>query len=202
MILLDMINKINMIFILTLRILLKPHAEPQSRRENLKPRRSQRNFAGSPHACAASTQAAYSYPQISQIRKIFKTSRRAAEPQRYLLHPGSPHACAASTPPAYSLNNTFSSPSAPLRLCERKLSLFSLTTGHGILPMSSPWEHRRPACILNHESHKKNPSAPLRLCERKFSLFSLFILYPFSFILYPFPSPHSLIPASTHGGPK
>ena len=46
-----------MIFILTLRILLKPHAEPQSRRENFKPRRSQRSrrvFAGAPHACAAS----------------------------------------------------------------------------------------------------------------------------------------------------
>ena len=85
---------------------------------------------------------------------------------------------------AHCVLNTFPPLGAPLS-CAASTHPASFRSAHHLQP-SSPWDGMRPACILNHERHKKNPSAALRLCERQHLV----------------TSPQSLIPASTHGGPK
>lgn len=209
-----MINNMNKIYITTFKylsffilhplsfILFKPHAEPQSRRENLKPRSTQRNFAGAPHACAALSRHVHhlfsivfklttKYTEITKI--IFRDNHLQIffgmmNKINMIFISGFKSLYFFNLPPSTFIllkphaeaqrHRVFSFLGAPLSCAASPHPTYSRGSA-GVPPTSF------------RSAHHLQPfsSAALRLCERK---------SPQHLV----PSPQSLIPASTHGGPK
>ena len=106
-----------------------------------------------------------------QSRREYLKPRRSQKARKVLA--GAAHACAASTHPAYSLNNSFSSPSAPLRekiILGAPQDTAGKTVYRILLP---PGSAGGPSAFLTTNDTKTPKRISLRLCERQFSLFPL-----------------------------